>query len=53
VRILLHVNTTRTPSEIRHVYLREAQALRPEWAYDDAQLSQILGRMTTAPETKA
>ena len=32
VRILLHVNTTRTPSEIRHVYLREAGALRPEWA---------------------
>ncbi len=53
VRILLHINTTRTPSEIRHVYLREARALRPEWAYDDAQLTQILGRMTTAPETKA
>jgi tryptophan synthase alpha chain len=53
VRILLHINTTRTPSEIRHVYLREAGALRPEWAYDDARLAQILGRMTTAPETKA
>lgn len=53
VRILLHINTTRTPSEIRHVYLREAGALRPEWAYDDAQLAQILGRMTTAPETTA
>jgi chorismate mutase len=53
VRILLHINTTRTPSEIRHVYLREARALRPEWAYDDAQLTQILGRITAAPETKA
>ncbi len=53
VRILLHINTTRTPSEIRHVYLREAGALRPEWAYDDARLAQILGRMTTAPETTA
>jgi tryptophan synthase alpha chain len=53
VRILLHINTTRTPTEIRHVYLREAGALRPEWAYDDAQLAQILGRMTTAPETIA
>ena len=51
VRILLHVNTSRTPSEIRHVYLREAGALRPEWAYDDARLAQILGRMTAAPET--
>ena len=53
VRILLHINTTRTPSEIRHIYLREAGALRPEWAYDDAQLAQILGRMSTAPETTA
>jgi tryptophan synthase alpha chain len=53
VRILLHVNTTRSPSEIRHVYLRAAGALRPEWAYDDAKLAQILGRMTAAPKTKA
>jgi tryptophan synthase alpha chain len=53
VRILLHINTSRTPSEIRHVYLREAGALRPEWAYDDARLAQILGRLTTAPETTA
>jgi tryptophan synthase alpha chain len=44
VRILLHVNTPRAPAEIRHVYLREAAALRPEWAYDDARLAQILGR---------
>jgi tryptophan synthase alpha chain len=53
VRILLHINTTRPPAEIRHVYLREAGALRPEWAYDDAQLAQILGRVTAASETKA
>ena len=51
VRILLHVNTPRTPAEIRHVYLREARALRPEWAYDDAKLAEILGRMTTTPES--
>jgi chorismate mutase len=44
IRILLHVNTDRTPAEIRHVYLREARALRPEWAYDDVQLDEILGR---------
>jgi tryptophan synthase alpha chain len=50
VRILLHVNTSRTPAEIKHVYLREARALRPEWAYDDAQLAQIIGRgVATAP----
>lgn len=32
VRVLLHVNTTRTQAEIRHVYLREAVALRPSRA---------------------
>jgi chorismate mutase len=54
VRILLHVNTPRTPSEIKHVYLREARALRPEWAYDDAQLAHILGRgVAAAPGTDA
>ena len=31
IRVLLHVNTTRGPSELRHVYLREAAALRPEF----------------------
>ncbi len=44
VRILLHINTPRTTAEIKHIYLREARALRPEWAYDDAQLAEILGR---------
>jgi chorismate mutase len=44
VRILLHVNTTRTPAEIRHVYLREARALRPEWTLDDDQLADVIGR---------
>ena len=30
IRVLLHVNTTRTPSEIKHVYLERAVALRPD-----------------------
>lgn len=30
VRILMHVNTTRTPRELVHVYLRGARALRPD-----------------------
>ena len=34
VRILMHVNTEKSPSEIRHVYLRRARELRPEWAYE-------------------
>jgi len=41
VRVLLHVNTTRTPREIRHVYLKDAQQLRPEWAYADEQVAAI------------
>lgn len=30
LRVLLHVNTTRAQHEIEHVYLRGAQALRPD-----------------------
>ena len=30
IRVLLHVNTTRSQSEIVHVYLREARSLRPD-----------------------
>jgi chorismate mutase len=29
IRVLLHVNTTRSASEIQHVYIREAVKLRP------------------------
>jgi chorismate mutase len=32
VRVLLHVNTEKTQEQIRHVYLREAVALRPAFA---------------------
>jgi chorismate mutase len=30
IRVLIHVNTERTQSEMVHVYLREAVALRPD-----------------------
>ena len=30
IRVLLHVNSERTPKEIEHVYLRDAQRLRPD-----------------------
>ena len=30
IRILLHVNSDRKPAEIEHIYLREAQKLRPD-----------------------
>lgn len=39
VRVLLQINTTRSSSEIRHVYLKGARQLRPEWAYDDDEVA--------------
>lgn len=48
IRILLHVNSPRSAAEIRHVYLREARALRPEWALTDAELAEALGRPVPA-----
>ncbi len=32
IRVLIHWNTTRTPQEIVHVYLRGAERLRPDRA---------------------
>ena len=34
IRVLLHVETTTPRERLRHVYLRGARALRPEWAED-------------------
>ena len=48
VRILLHVNTARTAAEIRHVYLKGARGLRPEWAVSDEDLAVLLGRANVA-----
>lgn len=42
VRVLIHVNTTRTAQEIKHVYLKGARALRPEWAYSDEDVAAVL-----------
>ena len=42
VRVLIHVNTTRTAQEIKHVYLKGAGALRPEWAYSDEDVAAVL-----------
>jgi chorismate mutase len=32
IRVMIHVNTTKRQDEIRHVYLRRAVALRPDWS---------------------
>lgn len=41
VRVLVTINTTKTSSEIRHVYLKGAKQLRPEWGIPDEELAQI------------
>lgn len=41
VRVLVHVNTTRSASEMRHVYLKGARQLRPEWGISDDELNRL------------
>jgi chorismate mutase len=36
VRVMLHVNTALTADELRHVYLKGAIQLRPEWGREPA-----------------
>lgn len=39
IRVTLHINTEKRQREVRHVYLRGAQALRPEYAVEMAELT--------------
>jgi chorismate mutase len=48
IRVLVHVNTIRSASEIVHVYLKDARQLRPEWGYSDDDLAAILKPAATA-----
>lgn len=50
VRVLVHVNTTKTASEIRHAYLKGAKQLRPEWGISDEEVARITGEATTSDE---
>lgn len=50
VRVLVHVNTTRSVSEIRHVYLKGAKQLRPEWGISDEEVARITGEQVTSPD---
>lgn len=43
IRVLVHINTTKSASEIRHVYLKGARQLRPEWGVSDAELARLTG----------
>jgi chorismate mutase len=49
VRVLVHVNTTKSPSEVRHVYLKGARQLRPEWGISDEELAAILQANPLSP----
>lgn len=42
IRLLIHVNTTKTASEIKHVYLKGAVQLRPEWGYSAEQVVELM-----------
>jgi chorismate mutase len=33
IRVLIHWNTDRPQSQVRHVFLRGARHLRPEWSF--------------------
>ncbi len=39
IRVTLHVNTEKAQREIRHVYLRGATVLRPEYAVDTSAIA--------------
>jgi chorismate mutase len=48
VRVLLHVNTSLGPREVRHVYLGAAKSLRPDWGLEDDELASLLGTQLEA-----
>lgn len=44
IRVLVHYNTEKPADAIRHVYLRRARQLRPEWAYEPASAGRLDSR---------
>jgi chorismate mutase len=39
IRILIHYNTDKSKDDIRHIYMRRAIELRPEWAYEPEKVA--------------
>jgi chorismate mutase len=37
IRVLIHCETSRAAHELRHVYLRDAAQLRPDWAAEKTE----------------
>src|SRR5690606_20234847 len=50
VRVLVHVNTTESASELRHAYLKGAKQLRPEGGMSDEEVARITGEATPSDE---
>jgi chorismate mutase len=50
IRVLVHVNTTKGASEIRHVYLKGAKQLRVEWGISDEEVALITGEAATSAD---
>jgi chorismate mutase len=47
VRVLLHVNSSKSAHEIKHVYLKGARQLRPEWGYSDEAVVELIGSIAS------
>lgn len=43
IRCLIHFNTPNPKFAIQHVYLRQAQTLRPDWSIPEATLQPTIG----------
>jgi chorismate mutase len=50
IRVLVHVNTTKGTSDIRHVYLKGAKQLREEWGISDEEVAWITGEAATSAD---
>lgn len=48
VRVMLHINTTASPDDIKHVYLHGAVQLRPEWGRQAAKRERQPAEVETA-----
>lgn len=40
IRVLIHWNTDKPPHALRHIYLREARCLRPDWVRRAMEMAQ-------------
>jgi chorismate mutase len=52
VRVLVHVNTSKNASEMRHVYLKGAKQLRPEWGVSDTELAAVHKAGSPSPNAR-